>query len=221
MVVFGSATIESGAEVEQDLVVVAGSLDVPPGFRAGGEQVVVAGGFGPAGRFGALTPWFREGLFWGRPFVPTLPWMWALAALLALLYVLINIVFERPVRAGVDVLVEKPLSTGLGGLLVVLLIGPVFVILACRSWGLVVMPFLACALLLAGLIGRVAVARWIGGRLVAEDDPESRSQGAALGADRDAPARRRVSRAGARLRDHGRRWACSGWARLPRRLSPV
>ena len=177
VVVFGSATIEPGAEVGQDLVVVAGSLDVPPGFRAGGEQVVVAGGFGPAGRFGAVTPWFREGLFWGRPFVPTLPWMWALAALLALLYVLINIVFERPVRAGVDVLVEKPLSTGLGGLLVVLLIGPVFVILAVSVVGLVVMPFLACALLLAGLIGRVAVARWIGGRLVAEDDPESRSQG--------------------------------------------
>ena len=177
VVVMGSATIEPGAVVERDLVVVMGSLDAPADFQAGGEQVVVAGGFGPAGGFGAITPWFREGLFWGRPFVPSLPWMWMLAALLALLYLATNLVFERPVRACVDVLAEKPLSTGLGGLLVVLLAGPVFFILAVSVVGLVVIPFVACALLLAGLVGRVATARWIGGRLVAEDEPESRWQG--------------------------------------------
>lgn len=177
VVVMGSATIEPGAVVERDLVVVAGGLDAPEGFRAGGEQVVVIGGSGFADRFGAVMPWFREGLLWGRPFVPSLPWMWALAALLALLYVLVNIVFERPVRACVGVLTEKPLSTGLGGLLVVLLTGPVFFILAVSVVGLVVMPFVACVLLLAGLVGRVATARWIGGRLVAEDEPDDRLQG--------------------------------------------
>ncbi len=177
VVVMGSATIEPGAVVERDLVVVMGGLDAPADFQAGGEQVVVAGGFGPPGGFGAITPWFREGLFWGRPFVPSLPWMWMLAALLALLYLATNLVFDRPVRACVDVLAEKPLSTGLGGLLVVLLAGPVFFILAVSVVGLVVIPFVACALLLAGLVGRVATARWIGGRLVAEDEPESRWQG--------------------------------------------
>lgn len=177
VVVLGSATIEPGAVVEGDLVVVAGGLDAPTGFRPGGEQVVIVGGLGSAGGFGAVVPWFREGLLLGRPFVPSLPWMWALAALLVLLYVVINIVFERPVRACVDVLAAKPLSTGLGGLLVVLLTGPVFFILAVSVVGLVVMPFLACALLLAGLVGRVATARWIGGRLIAEDEPDSRRQG--------------------------------------------
>ena len=103
--------------------------------------------------------------------------MWALAALLGLLYLVTNLVFDRPVRACVDVLVEKPLSTGLGGLLVVLLAGPVFLILAVSVIGLVVIPFVACALLFAGLVGRVATARWIGGRLVAEDEPGSRWQG--------------------------------------------
>ena len=93
VVVMGSATIEPGAVVERDLVVVMGGLDAPADFQAGGEQVVVAGGFGPAGGFGAITPWFREGLLWGRPFVPSLPWMWMLAALLALLYLATNLVF--------------------------------------------------------------------------------------------------------------------------------
>ena len=177
VVVLGSATIEPGAVAERDLVVVAGGLDAPAGFRAGGEQVIVAGGFGPAGSFGAVTPWFRDGLFWGRPFVPDLPWMWLVAALFLLLYVAINIVFAGPVRACTDVLKEKPLSAGLGGLLVLLLIGPVSVILAISVVGLIVIPFLICAVLLAGLVGRVAAARWMGGRLMAEDDPESWRQG--------------------------------------------
>ena len=177
VVVFGSATIEPGAVVERDLVVVAGGLDAPPGFRAGGEQVVVAGGFGPDGRFGAIAPWFSEGLLWGRPFVPGLNWMWVLAALFALLYVAINLLFERPVRACVEVLAEKPLSAGLAGLLVVLLIGPVLFMLIVSVVGMVVIPFLACAVLLAGLVGRVAAARWIGGRVIAEDDSAGWQQG--------------------------------------------
>ena len=177
VVVLGSATIEPGAVVERDLVVVASDLDAPPGFRAGGDQVVVVGGVGPGNRFGAVVPWFREGLLWGRPFVPSLPWMWGLAALFALLYLAVNFLFERPVRTCVDVLAEKPLSTGLGGVLVVLLIGPVFFILAVSVVGLVVIPFVVCALLLASLVGRVAAARWIGSRLIAEDSPENWRQG--------------------------------------------
>ena len=177
VVVVGSATIEPGAVVERDLVVVASGLDAPPGFRAGGEQVVVGGGLGPADRFGAVAPWFREGLLWARPFVPSLPWMWALAALLALLYLAINFLFDRPVRACVDVLAEKPLSTGLGGLLVVLLVGPVCFMLAVSVVGVVVIPFVVCALLLGSLVGRVAAARWIGGRVIAEDAPGDWRQG--------------------------------------------
>ena len=173
VVVLGSATIEPGAVVDGDLVVVAGGLDAPPGFRAGGEQVVVAAGLGAGSGFGAVAPWFREGLFWGRPFVPGLTWMWALAALLLLLYVALNVVFAAPVRACKQLLDDKPLTAGLGGLLVLLLIGPVSVILAISVVGLIVIPFLLCAVLLAGLVGRVAVARWIGARVVAENDSEN------------------------------------------------
>lgn len=177
VVVFGSATIEPGAVVEGDAVAVAGSLDAPPGFRPGGEQVVVMGGFGGADGFGAITPWFREGLFWGRPLVPGLAWMWLIAGLLLFIYLAVNLVFSRQVLACTDALNDKPLTTGLGGLLVLLLIGPVAVVLAVSVVGLIVIPFLFCAVLLAGLVGRVAVARWMGNRIVAEDDPESWLQG--------------------------------------------
>ena len=176
VVVFGSATIEPGAVVERDLVVVFGGLDAPPGFRPGGEQVVVFGGSVGVDGFGAVTPWFREGLFWGRPLVPGLAWMWVIAGLLLFIYLAVNLVFSRQVLACADALNEKPLTTGLGGLLVLLLIGPVSVILAVSVVGLIVIPFLICAVLLAGLVGRVAVARWMGNRIVAEDDPESWQQ---------------------------------------------
>lgn len=177
VVVFGTATIEPGAAVEGDLVVVFGGLDAPAGFRPGGEQVVVAGSIGGSGGFGAVAPWFREGLMWGRPFAPGLPWVWAVAALFLLLYVAVNIVFAGPVRACGETLSQKPLTTGLAGLLVLMLLGPVSVILAISVIGLIVIPFLMCAVLLAGLVGRVAVARWIGGRLMAEDDVESWREG--------------------------------------------
>lgn len=176
VVVLGSATIEPGAAVDGDLVVVAGSLDAPSGFRAGGEQVVVAAGLGAGSGFGAVAPWFREGLFWGRPFVPGLGWMWVLAALFLLLYVALNVVFAGPVRACTHVLNDKPLTAGLGGLLVLLLVGPVSIILAVSVVGLIVIPFLLCAVVLAGVFGRVAAARWIGGRIMAEQDPEDRWQ---------------------------------------------
>ena len=177
VVVLGSAAIEPGAEVDGDLVVVLGGLDAPPGFRPGGEQVVIGAGRGPGSAFGAVTPWFREGLFWGRPLVPGLAWTWVVAALFLVIYLVVNLVFVRPVRACTEVLNEKPLTTGLGGLLVLLLIGPVSVVLAISVVGLIVIPFLICAVLLAGLVGRVAVARWMGSRVLAEDDPESWQQG--------------------------------------------
>ena len=168
VVVGGQARIADGASIDGDLVVVAGGVEAPPGFEPRGDQVVL-GVVGMGDQFAAMAPWFSQGLFWGRPVVPDLPWVWLMAGMLALLYLIINLVFERPVRACVDTLVEKPLSTGLVGLLVVLLIGPVTLVLTVSVIGIALVPLLWMGVLVAGLFGRVGVARWLGGRVVAEE----------------------------------------------------
>ena len=175
VVVGGSATVAPGAVVTRDVVVVGGELDAPPGFAPGGEQVTVAP-FGVLDGVVAVVPWLNQGLLWGRPIVPSLPWVWVIVGVLFVVYLVVNVVFERPVRACTQVLAERPLTTGLAGLLVLLLIGPVFFVLVVSVLGAALVPFLLCALLIAGVLGRVGVARWMGTQVWSEDAPPSRLQ---------------------------------------------
>lgn len=177
VVVGGTGDVQPGAVVGGDLVAVGSGLKVPPGFTPGGDQVSV-GAFALGDQFANAAPWLTRGLLWGRPIVPDLPWMWAFVAVLVLLCLLINLVFEGPVRACTDTLGRKPLTTGLTGFLTILLIAPVSFILTVSVVGLALMPFLWLAFLIAGLIGNVAAARWIGCRVLPEESPRNRLQAA-------------------------------------------
>jgi len=173
VVVGGSAIAMSGAVVRQDLVVVGGVFDAPAGFTPGGEYVVI----GPralGGRLEALVPWVTRGLLWGRPIVPDLPWVWGVVGLFFLVYLALNLVFDSPVRACAATLANKPLTAFLVGLLALLLTGPVCLLLAISVIGLAVVPVLLSALLVAGIVGKVGVARWIGMSVIREGSQESR-----------------------------------------------
>jgi uncharacterized RDD family membrane protein YckC len=176
LIVFGDrATVEPGAVIRGDLVVIGGVLDTPLGFAPGGQHIVV-GATGLGDRLRAVLPWFTRGLLWGRPIVPGLSWVWAVVGVFGLVYLLVNLLLHQPVAASVKVMRTRPLSTFLVGLLVLLLMGPVSLLLAISVIGLAVVPFALCALLVAGVIGKVGVLRWIGSSAFAVDDPESRLQ---------------------------------------------
>jgi uncharacterized RDD family membrane protein YckC len=177
VVVGGSSTIAEGATVGGDFVVVGGSAEAPPGFKPGGDHVVV----NPpviGNRLSDFFPWITRGLLWGRLIVPDLTWIWFAVGAFFLLYVTINALADAPVRASAGVLVERPVTAFGVGLLVFLLWGPVNALLAVSVVGIAVIPFLSCAMLLAGFVGRVAAIRWIGMRL--KGDPEVATGGAAL-----------------------------------------
>jgi uncharacterized RDD family membrane protein YckC len=167
IVLGGHADIEGGAEVRRDLVVIGAGLNAPGEFMAGGEHIVIE----PAvlgGRLDALVPWITQGLLWGRLIVPGIPWIWSVVSLVFLAYLALNLVFDRPVRACADTLSQRPLSAFLAGLLVLLLSGPVLLLLTVSLVGIIAVPFVVCALLLAWIIGKVGVARWIGFHTVPE-----------------------------------------------------
>jgi len=168
VVIGGSATIASGAQVGRDLVVVASAYDAPPGFSPGGQHIVIGANiFG--GRLEALVPWITRGLLWGRLIVPDLPWVWRIVGLSFLVYLILNLIFPEPIRACVRTFDDRPLTAFAVGLLVMLLTGPVCVLLAVSVVGLAVVPFVIAALFIGGILGKIAIARWIGMGIVRQD----------------------------------------------------
>jgi uncharacterized RDD family membrane protein YckC len=175
VVIGGSATIASGAQVGRDLVVIASAYDAPEGFSPGGQHIVIGTTvFG--GRLEALVPWITRGLLWGRLIVPDLPWVWRIVALAFLIYLVLNLIFHEPIGACVLTFDDRPLTAFAVGLLVLLLTGPVCVLLAVSIVGLAVVPFVVAALFIGGIIGKIAVARWIGMGIIRQDSVESRPQ---------------------------------------------
>jgi uncharacterized RDD family membrane protein YckC len=175
IVVGGSASAAAGAEVEDDLVVIGGGFEAEPGFSPDGQHVVI----GPralGGRLEAIVPWITQGLLWGRPIVPNLPWVWTIVALFFLVYLILGLIFDGPVRASVAVLTEKPLTAFVVGLLVLLLAGPLCLLLAVSIVGIAVVPFVVCALFVALIVGKIGTARWIGMSIVRQEVRENRLQ---------------------------------------------
>jgi hypothetical protein len=176
VVVGGQTTIVPGATIQDDFVTVGGGVDAPAGFTPRGEQVIVGPpGLGPAMR--DVTPWFTRGLLWGRVIVPDLAWNWAIVGIVLLVNLAIVLAFPRAVRASTETLSARPIGSFFAGLLALLLFPPIVTILALSVVGIVIIPFVSCALVAAWMLGKVSVARWIGAGIVREDDPDSRGQG--------------------------------------------
>ncbi|HEY6167209.1 MAG TPA: RDD family protein [Verrucomicrobiae bacterium] len=174
VIVGGSMTISStNTSLQGDLVVVGGKLDAPADFKPGGEII-----HPPLGdlfeHLGWLKDWFKGALLWGRPIAPTVGWVWAVAGIIFLVHFLLNLLFDRPLRVCTATLDAKPLTAFLVGILVLLLFGPVCILLIASAIGIIVVPFLFCALLIAAVFGKIAVARWIGGNVVRRGTPEER-----------------------------------------------
>jgi uncharacterized RDD family membrane protein YckC len=176
-VIGGSAKIERGASIGRDLVIIGGTVEAPTGFSPFGQHVVI-GSVWLGDTLRDVTPWITRGLLWGRLIVPDLPWVWWVVAIFFLLYLALNAVFERPVGASAEVLRERPLSMFMAGLLVLLLTVPVLAIVAASIIGLALVPFILCALIVAGLIGKAGVARAIGRSVLRSELPEGRSRSA-------------------------------------------
>lgn len=173
VVIGGDARVDSGALVRRDVVTVGTAFDMPGDFIFGGEHVVV--GTAVLGQWmQSALPWLTGGLLWGRPVVPSLGWVWSVVGIFFVVYLLINLVLHEPVRAAADVVSRRPFGTFLVGLLVLLLWAPITALLAVSVIGIIVIPFFLCALVVAAIVGRVAVIRWIGDSLIASDDPSSR-----------------------------------------------
>jgi uncharacterized RDD family membrane protein YckC len=172
-VVGGNVSAAPGALVRDELVLVGGEVDGPSDSYIGGGHVVIgAPAFGE--RLRAVVPWLTQGLLWGRLIVPSVGWVWWFAAIGFLISLLVNATFHEPVGASAAVLTRRPLGSFLSGLLAMLLIAPITALLLASIIGVLVFPFILCAFVLAGVIGKAGASRALGASLVPADDPDNR-----------------------------------------------
>jgi uncharacterized RDD family membrane protein YckC len=165
--IMGSAELGPKAHIGGQLVTVGGTNTVAEGGKVAGQIVEVGGGMLPAKFLGLrwLKDWITQCLFELRPLAPGVGWIWWIAGFFFILYFLIAVLFPHPVRCCADQISVRPATTIAVGILAKLTL-PILCLLLCLTViGVAVVPFLVVAMMLTGLVGKVAVLEYIGGRI--------------------------------------------------------
>jgi uncharacterized RDD family membrane protein YckC len=161
VVILGSASLEAAAEIGSDVTVVGGTLTREPGSKIDGTPHVVSR-LGILPKFEALQSYTVNALMQARPIAPQVGWMWGIVGIFLLLYLLIAVLFPRPIQACVDTLEKRPIGSFFMGILLFVLLAPLTFLLAVSVVGIPVIPFLFCAMIVAYLFGKVSVYRFAG-----------------------------------------------------------
>jgi len=170
VVVGGQARLGPAAEVHGDLIMVGSILDADPAATISGDRVLVGSKQGPISLAWLRVPqqWFKNGLLYARPLPHQHAWAWIVSGVVVLLYFLLAGLFPRQVQASVNALEAQPGRVFLLGLLVFLLTGPVLLLLVATGIGVLLLPFILCAMAVVYLFGKVAVCRYAGQQIGAQ-----------------------------------------------------
>jgi uncharacterized RDD family membrane protein YckC len=186
--VFGN--VEVNGPVNHDLVVVFGSLKLGPNAKVGHDCVAV---FGKIDRdpkavlthepvevmpwFSSLGDYIRTGPLMGRPLPPGSGLAWIVVGFYFLLYLLVAVILPKPTAACVRQLDHRPLLSFGVGILIMILLAPLYFILAVTGVGVFLIPFIGLAEAAFIILGKTATLEFIGLQLrrrfspVAEDSP--------------------------------------------------
>jgi uncharacterized RDD family membrane protein YckC len=115
--------------------------------------------------FGWLKDWVVYGGFYARPMPMRLVWPWVTAGVFAMIYILLALLFPKPIMAGVAQLETRPFSAFFTGLLVLVLLGPLLLLLLISVVGIVVVPFLLAAMVACFFIGKATMLGFVGHQL--------------------------------------------------------
>lgn len=156
VVVLGGIKLGPDASIRRDAVVFGGPFECDDSAHIGGQRIfmgvtqVIPG-------FGWFQQWFSNGLMLARPLPPRVAWVWVMAGIFLFFYLMLTVVFPAPVRASAVALRERPVGSFFAGILLCILFGPLMFILAISVVGLVAIPFVLCAAVLAFFFGKAAV----------------------------------------------------------------
>jgi uncharacterized RDD family membrane protein YckC len=159
--ILGTTKIGPNAKIKGDLVTVLGGQSISPSAQINGQRVEVS----PRGvmpHFDSLGEFFHEGIGRARPLAPGLSWMWMLMGISLLLYLLVALVFPKPVATCAKVLETRPVASMLTGLIAFVFTGPLILLLVLSLVGILVIPFIACGMVALLVFGKAAIYQFTG-----------------------------------------------------------
>lgn len=161
--VLGDLHLGPNAVIDGDIVHVGGTLTKDPRAVVNGNEVRV-----PIGKLEVdwLVAYVRHCVMLGRPlaFASELGWAWLIAFGFLAFYLLLAVLFTRPLTKCVETLETRPGESILAAVLTVLLT-PVAIVLLCFTViGIVLVPFVLLGLVFAGLFGKATMLAWAGRR---------------------------------------------------------
>jgi uncharacterized RDD family membrane protein YckC len=160
--VLGGIHLGPGASVRHDVVAVGGQVTKADGAKIGGQTQEVD--FSEIGlpHVNWLRQYFVQCVMKLRPLAPSVGWIWAVAAVFFLIYLLVAVAFQRPVQACINELTRRPATTFFVGLLSNLLLPFLMAILSVTIIGV---PFIMLAAFLGAIIGKAALMQLLGSRV--------------------------------------------------------
>jgi uncharacterized RDD family membrane protein YckC len=160
----GKLELGRDAEVEGDVVVVLGEMNAAPGAYIGGErfELTLSAIEAHLPPMTGLRRWVMEGLIWARPLPHQAGWWWWYAGACAVLYILVALMFGRPIALGVGAIETRPAGAFFLGLLMFLLFVPLLLLLVATGVGILVVPFVIGGAVVAFLFGKVTVCQYLG-----------------------------------------------------------
>lgn len=164
VVVLGKVKLGSEAEVLGNTFFIGCEVERAPGAKLARRPVEI----GTTDWFPKLrwaTDYLAQGVLLLRPLPPGVAWAWVAAAMFALVYLLMQVLFPTPVQASVGALQERPVTSLFSGLLATILIAPVCVLLVATGIGVLLLPLVLLAFIGAVLMGKAAVLRYVGHQL--------------------------------------------------------
>ncbi|MFI4891510.1 MAG: RDD family protein [Steroidobacterales bacterium] len=196
--VMGNTYIDS--QVGGDVVAVMGKVELGPHADVGGEIDAVGGAVmrdpsaivhgtveaDSAGMqgfdFGWLQNWVTHCLLKGRllAFGHGLGWAWTVALISLASYVLVALLMPRTVDKCVRVLDDHPGESLLAAFLTTLATPVLMVLLCITVIGILAIPFLGFALVIASSFGRVVILAWMGTRILRSTSADAGSAAAAV-----------------------------------------
>jgi len=163
--VFGNVELGPQAEIGGQVTVVGGALTrAPTAILHGGTDQVLSG---IVSGTQWLRPWIKHCLLLGRPLAiaPGVGWAWGVALGFLTLYLLLALMFRGAVDRCVQTLELQPGKSVLTALLAVLISPVLMVLLAITVIGILFIPFLGIALLVAGFFGKTVILAALGKRI--------------------------------------------------------
>lgn len=164
VVLFGKVKLGPEAEVHGKTSFIGCAVERSPGAKLAFQPVE----FGTSDWFPKLrwaTDYLAQGVLMLRPLPPGIEWAWVAAAMFALVYLLMQVLFPAPVQASVGALQERPVTSLFSGLLASILFAPVCVLLVATGIGVLLLPLVLLAFIGALLMGKTAVLRYVGHQL--------------------------------------------------------